>query len=91
MARWIHISLTSRGSNGLRGRPTQGRRGRACAGHWLRPSSPRRAGKPRSGSGGAHYLLQNCGVNSTITDSNSSRPSIMARLHSQIWKSVSTA
>ncbi len=33
------------------------------------------------------YLLQNWGVNSTSTESSSSRPSNIAKLQIQIWKS----
>jgi hypothetical protein len=36
------------------------------------------------------YRRQNCGVSSTSTLSSSSRPSSMANVQTQVWKSVST-
>lgn len=46
---------------------------------------------PTSVSIVTNYLRQNWGVSSTSTDSNSSRPRSMAKVHTHTWKSVSTA
>lgn len=46
---------------------------------------------PASVSIVTNYLRQNWGVSSTSTDSNSSRPRSMAKVHTHTWKSVSTA
>ena len=59
----------------------------------LSPCPTGAAGRERgeaapAAQGGVHRF-QNCGVNSTSTDSSSSRPSSMAMVQIQIWKSVS--
>jgi hypothetical protein len=38
---------------------------------------------------GPGHGRQNCGVNSTSTDSSSSRPSSMPKVQTQVWKSLS--
>ena len=59
--------------------------------HGMAPlhSKNRHMGRLLSQQAGAGYLRQNAGVNSTSTESSSSRPSSMAAAQTQVWKSLS--
>lgn len=72
----------------------QGTRGTGFAGPQgaspLPPKATERGEAASAAQGGALYFLQKCPVNSTSTLSNSSRPSSMAKVSTQSWKSFNT-